>query len=91
MDGDLRDFRFNRKNSLVAPRYSPVDMSVLPDNSLVDMSCMCTSSVMLGPPQKIMSITHQESEVIPLLNRLYNVQFFLVKGETSNLLLFSNA
>jgi hypothetical protein len=47
MDRNLRDLGFNKQNYLVLPCYSPVDISVLPQNSLIYMSCMCTSSAVL--------------------------------------------
>jgi hypothetical protein len=41
------NLQFKGQNSSVLPPYSPADMSILPRNSLVDMSCMCTLSVVL--------------------------------------------
>jgi hypothetical protein len=39
--------RFNEQNSSVLPRYYPADLSVLPCNNLVDVSCMSTLQVVL--------------------------------------------
>jgi hypothetical protein len=65
---------------------------MLPSSQLADLN---RSHQNLAPQQMVSvsrqygQLTWKRSKVIPHLNRLHNVQFFLVRSETCNLLLFS--